>query len=153
VSTSTHVIPVDREVVYETKIVIKECITCGVNYGLGTNFVKDRRQDHGSWYCPNGHGHHFPQDNEAEQLRKQVKSLETRERIARDSERFHREQAAHERRSAAATRGHLTRLRKRIAAGVCPCCNRSFENVRRHIEGQHPTWIAEHAEAMTEAQS
>ena len=41
-------------------------------------------------------------------------------------------------RSNRALRGHLTRQRKRAAAGMCPCCRRTFENVARHMESQHP---------------
>lgn len=26
------------------------------------------------------------------------------------------------------------------ACGVCPCCNRSFTNVRRHMTSQHPDY-------------
>lgn len=37
-----------------------------------------------------------------------------------------------------AQKGQNTRLKNRIAAGVCPCCNRSFQNVARHMAGQHP---------------
>ncbi len=28
--------------------------------------------------------------------------------------------------------------RERIVSGVCPCCNRTFQNLARHIAGQHP---------------
>jgi hypothetical protein len=35
-----------------------------------------------------------------------------------------------------------TRIRNRIAAGVCPCCTRTFKNVARHIKDKHPTYVA-----------
>jgi hypothetical protein len=44
-------------------------------------------------------------------------------------------------RSHAATKGHVTRKKRqleRVASGVCPCCNRSFVNLRRHMKTQHP---------------
>lgn len=25
-----------------------------------------------------------------------------------------------------------------VGAGVCPCCNRTFKNLARHMAGQHP---------------
>lgn len=31
-----------------------------------------------------------------------------------------------------------TRQRKRSAAGVCPCCNRSFVQLARHMKAKHP---------------
>ena len=30
------------------------------------------------------------------------------------------------------------RIEKRIHAGVCPCCNRSFPNLQRHMAAKHP---------------
>lgn len=45
-----------------------------------------------------------------------------------------------ERRAHAATKGQLTKTKKRIANGVCPCCNRSFANLERHMAGQHPDY-------------
>jgi hypothetical protein len=34
----------------------------------------------------------------------------------------------------------MTRIKKRVAAGVCPCCNRSFKDLARHMAGQHPDY-------------
>lgn len=41
-------------------------------------------------------------------------------------------------RSAAAYKGAATRLKNRAKAGVCPCCNRTFQNLARHMASQHP---------------
>ena len=64
-------------------------------------------------------------------LRRRLRQAEARETHERDQ----REAAE---RSLAAQRGVTTKLRKQIAAGVCPCCHRSFQNLRRHMDGQHP---------------
>lgn len=32
------------------------------------------------------------------------------------------------------------RLKKRVTNGVCPCCTRSFQNVKRHIANKHPEY-------------
>lgn len=34
------------------------------------------------------------------------------------------------------------RLKKRVKNGVCPCCTRSFTNLRRHISTKHPDYAA-----------
>jgi hypothetical protein len=31
-------------------------------------------------------------------------------------------------------------MRKRIQSGVCPCCNRTFENLGRHMKSKHPAF-------------
>lgn len=88
------------------------------------------------FFCPNGHGLAYGGNTLKERL--------TRAEQARDSARAYarsvQDQNDAERRSHAATKGQLTRVRKRIAAGVCPCCNRTFQNVARHMAGQHPDY-------------
>ncbi len=37
------------------------------------------------------------------------------------------------------------RLKRRSAAGACPCCKRLFSNMREHMRRQHPTFVAESA--------
>jgi hypothetical protein len=88
--------------------------------------VRDR---HRTWYCPNGHPRVFTADSAEEKL----KRAETRETALRDQ----LEAAARE---AEQVRGVLLRDRQRFANGVCPCCNRSFENVRRHMQTKHPDY-------------
>jgi hypothetical protein len=39
--------------------------------------------------------------------------------------------------------GENTKLRKRIKNGVCPCCTRSFTNLRRHLQTKHPEYAAQ----------
>ena len=41
-------------------LVAVTCTTCGAIYGLPPLFVRARQQDHATWYCPNGHGQHYP---------------------------------------------------------------------------------------------
>jgi len=43
-----------------------------------------------------------------------------------------------ERNHSKAIRGELTKLKKRVTNGVCPCCHRSFQNLRRHMATKHP---------------
>lgn len=42
-----------------------------------------------------------------------------------------------------------TRLKNRIAKGICPCCKRHFANVHRHITSQHPEFVLETGDAKT----
>ena len=32
------------------------------------------------------------------------------------------------------------RLARRARNGVCPCCHRSFANVKKHMDNRHPTY-------------
>lgn len=40
-------------------------------------------------------------------------------------------------------------MKNRVANGVCPCCNRHFENLERHMKGQHPDFQPEAGEERT----
>ncbi len=46
----------------------------------------------------------------------------------------------HYKRSAQTYRGHLTRVRKRVGNGVCPCCGRTFKQFAEHMQSKHPEY-------------
>ena len=116
------------------QIVAHWCTGCGIPYGLPTGFLDQRRKDHQSWTCPNGCVRYFPKGPDQEQLlRERLKSLESTLTHTRDQ----RDAAQ---RSANAQKGVATRIKNRVAKGVCPCCNRTFVDLGRHMAGQHPTW-------------
>jgi hypothetical protein len=46
-----------------------------------------------------------------------------------------------EERSHVSTKGQLTKARNRAKAGLCPCCNRHFTNVERHVKSKHPDFL------------
>lgn len=104
---------------------------CGVPFALNEEFIRQRRADHKTWYCPNGHRRCYPQKNETEEAKARASMLE-RELANRDED-LRAAKVAH-----AVTKGKLTKTRNRIAKGVCPCCNRSFVNLGKHMAGQHP---------------
>lgn len=120
----------------------QDCINCGVRFGVPVGFTQHRMNDKRSFYCPNGHSMSYRQSDadvlrqERDRLKQQMAYKE--EQIA--AERRMREAAE---RSASAYKGQTTRLKKRASAGICPCCNRSFENLRRHMATKHPDVLKE----------
>lgn len=40
----------------------------------------------------------------------------------------------------------LAKANRRASAGACPCCQRSFSNMARHMKTKHPDFIAESTE-------
>ncbi len=52
-----------------------------------------------------------------------------------------RDDAEHQRKRVNALRGVVTRTKKRIANGTCPCCTRTFTNLARHIAAKHPDYV------------
>lgn len=124
------------------------CCACGVLFGVEVGYDNRRREDHKSFYCPNGHSQSYTGPTEADRLKEQLDAA--RSLAAREATRRQRaeERTEAQRRSAAAFKGHVTRIRNRIANGVCPAgCNRHFENVERHIATQHPDFKIPKVEA------
>lgn len=131
----THTIQTDLVLVTEV------CCNCSIVFAMPTSLQKrcKERGEKQSFYCPNGHGQHYTVG--------EIQQLE--ERLARaNSDRIYwmgRHSEAQDRldgaeRRVAAQKGQVTKLKKRISQGVCPCCNRSFVNLQRHMQGQHPEW-------------
>lgn len=116
-----------------TKYYVHECIDCGVPFAFSDALDDCFRENHNTFYCPNGHTQHYPDKNDLEREKERAAALE--KQLTRESQR----RIAAER-SAAAQKGHTTRLKKRISNGVCPCCNRHFVDLDRHMGTKHPDY-------------
>lgn len=117
---------------YTGTLVIETCCSCHMAFAMPADFQQQARNAGPAmmFYCPAGHQQHYTR-SEVQRLKDQLARAGTREQAARD-------QADASERSARAYKGHLTRARKRIGNGTCPCCNRHFANVEQHMRGQHP---------------
>jgi uncharacterized protein (DUF3084 family) len=91
-------------------------------------------------YCPHGHALSW-KETETDKLRRERDRLKQREAMLEDEARMARERAD----KAEAT---TKRLKKRAAAGTCPCCQRTFSNMSRHMQTKHPQFKAEAANVV-----
>lgn len=112
-----------------------ECYKCGVLFGMPDEYYDHRKDDHDNFYCPNGHGQHFTSESDAEKYKRlynaeSAKSLSTREKLAV----LERE---HER-----TKKQFQQHKKRSAAGVCLCCNRTVAQLAKHMQSKHKGFVA-----------
>lgn len=120
----------------------QDCINCFIKFRVPIGFTNARRKDNQSFYCPNGHAMSY-QVSQLDLMRRERDRLKQQQAEYEDRLRRQREaQEATERRLAAA-RGQLTKLKNRASKGVCPCCNRSFENLRRHMASKHPDFATD----------
>lgn len=121
-----------------------QCYSCGVTFGLEQSYQQTKRNNHSSFYCPNGHAQHYPgkteQEKEIERLKQEVRNVTVSRDYHRDRAEEKQREAETAKRSAAASRGVVTRIKKRITKGVCPCCRRYFRDLHQHMQGQHPDW-------------
>lgn len=104
-----------------------EC--CGAPFAVPTPVYQRWRRDHTWWHCPHcGSRRHFLGKSEAQQ---RIEHLDRQ----LNNERSRREQA--QRRADENSRKYK-RMRHRIQHGVCPDCNRTFQNLARHMTTEHP---------------
>lgn len=118
---------------YTGKLEPMQC-WCGIHFAIPKviyNSYCDRKQN--AVYCPLGHGC-IPGENEIKKLKAQIASFKEREEHLRDCVKS-------EQNSNRTLRGHITRTKKRIQHGVCPCCNRTFQNLARHMKSKHVNYI------------
>ena len=100
-----------------------------------------------TFYCPYGHEQHFVEgETDLDKMRRERDRLAQRVAEWTDEARRERELREVAERRAAAARGQVTKIKNRVGHGVCPCCNRTFENLARHMANQHPAFTAEAAE-------
>lgn len=123
-----------------------DCASCHVVFGLGEEHVARLRKSGDRFYCPAGHFLTFG-ESETDKLRKELERAKAQGDQLEARVTHLRDQAAAAERSRAAHQAQATRLRNRIGKGVCPCCNRTFANVARHMSGQHPDFAAAGAES------
>lgn len=105
---------------------------CGIAFAIPDSLHRKANDDHATWFwCPNGHKIHFLGKSDRQRAEEKASDLERRLANAQEDTR-----ATHA--SLVATKGHLTRVKRRADAGVCQHCRRSFANVARHMEDKHP---------------
>lgn len=127
---------------FATGLVRESCCVCSVVFGMSKGVYDLRRQDGREFYCVNGH-RQFYTETEATQLKKQLEQKEKQLVWAKEREAIANREAKHQEGRARAYKGKFTGIKRRVANGVCPCCTRSFQNLRRHMETKHPKYKKE----------
>ncbi len=123
---------IDYYVKTTTAVVAVEMCGCQHTVYLSAEHDEKRQRDHKSFYCTVcGRSNVYPGKSDLEKLRGQLVSTRDQLDTMREDRNFKEMQRR-------AEKGHKTRIKKRVANGVCPCCNRSFKDLARHMKGQHP---------------
>lgn len=123
----------------QTTVTLKEmvCGGCSIHYAMDQALYSRCLTYGDTFYCPNGHPRVFI-DPEVSKLKKENQSLKNRALWAEQDSHRHYEELAAVKKEKAVIKGQLTKTRKRIANGVCPCCRRTFQNVSSHMTSKHP---------------
>ena len=105
------------------------CWKCGIVFGMPDHFQNKRREDGGTFYCPNGHAATYG-ETEAEKLRRERDRLKQQMAQKEDEARERLEAEQKERKK-------VERKLRRVQKGVCPHCTRSFMNLQQHMATKH----------------
>ncbi len=126
-------------------LVITSCPSCGIKFAMPESKYNACREDSKqSFYCPNGHCLSYFESRSTKLERELFREKASHDR----SKAWGRDQSARAdkvTRKLTATKGVVTRIKNRVGNGVCPCCNRTFKQLARHMKKQHPQYAKESA--------
>jgi hypothetical protein len=122
---------------YTGTLLIEEC-WCGIQHAIPSQLQKQAAEKGAGVYCPLGHRWFYSETVQHKLERERQARIAAEQRTRATRELLHAEERSH-----AATRGHLTRHRKRAHAGVCPVhgCKRHFKDLERHMASKHPGYL------------
>jgi hypothetical protein len=124
------------------------CWKCRTSYYLpGPLYFAAKANEDISFWCPYGHSAHYPAgETEETKLRRERNMLKQQLAQKDDEIRDTRQERDKARVDLRRAKKRAKRISTRVGHGVCPCCNRSFENLARHMATQHNQEIKEAAE-------
>ena len=113
------------------------CYRCGIVFGIPSNRYRVLHETGDNFWCPNGHDQCF-METVSQRHRKDMDRKEQELERERKRTTAARARAKMERNRASAFKGQVTQIKNRVGAGVCPCCNRTFKQLARHMAAKHP---------------
>ena len=123
-----------RTVEFGVQLTTINCGECSGTYAINERYRENRERDGDGWHCPYCRvGWGYWGNGKIEKLEKELKAVRKRKEWAEQEAK----NAENRRRAEKAAK---TRIKNRIANGVCPCCNRSFKDLHRHMQSKHPDY-------------
>lgn len=127
------------------------CSVCKTTFGMPRELYNVLQAGAGklTWYCPYGHPRTFVQgETDEDKLRRERDRL-TQKLAEKDDEIRSAWASANQQaewrkageRKLSAAKGQITKIKKRVHQGVCPCCNRQFANLQFHMHAKHPGYV------------
>lgn len=119
---------VTREI---TEFVLVECCECATPFLMSTKLNTILRNNKNTFYCPFGHQQGYYGKNEAEKLKDELAKIKSdkEKEITELQDKWLDEMSR---------ANKLDKQLKKVHKGTCPCCKRSFQNLKNHMETKHP---------------
>lgn len=122
-------------------MVTEQCITCNIVFGMPSDLKSALLNNKKAFYCPNGHSMVYSGKTEAQKLRESYElelNIERQKKLLAERDRDNWREMHHKR--VKENKKNELKL-KRVNKGVCPCCNRTFQNLANHMKTKHPEKI------------
>lgn len=122
-----------------TTFYVVSCYTCSVRFAIPSDLYRRVVTDaKDSVYCPACGKLTCWRESDAQ---RQIKELERK--LQWEAKNAAEQRALRETAEASlkATKGVVTKLNKRSAHGVCPCCERTFKQLAAHMRTKHPDFV------------
>lgn len=118
---------------------ITQCINCGIPFTVPVVAWDHQIRMGGHHFCPNGHRQGWDAGGETEFTRLRQERDRLKQGAAQKDDEIARERNLRRMAEKDAQRiaDKAQRAAKRTLAATCPCCNRSFANLARHLKTQH----------------
>lgn len=124
-----------------------ECCNCAIPFYIPSVLDKQLRESKASFYCPHGHPQVY-RESTSDQLRRENErknaeanrlqiELNSAQQDKESYKRLYRQKST-------VAKGLGTKLKnvnRRVTNGVCPCCNRTFQDLASHMKSKHPDKI------------
>lgn len=126
---------------YTGKVVIVSCghpDCAGQYFGMAEEFYEQKRRDHTGWYCPRGHSRVYSGKSDEEQLKQEIQQKQESINYLREANGKLHTKITNLNYSVRAQKAAKTKIMNRIKNGVCPCCNRTFQDLQNHFKTKHP---------------
>jgi hypothetical protein len=112
---------------YSLTMVTEVCINCGIPFAIPKNYQERLREKHTNFFCPNGHTQYYPGESDTEKLARQLRERDNQ--LAQTATaKIQLENQLNE----------ANRKLKKVAAGQCPCCNKTYKHLASHMNKKHP---------------
>lgn len=111
------------------------CVECGVEFA--SPVIAKRLDDGKTFYCPNGHSQSYT-ETESSKLKRLLESERVKLAQAVRDKEWAQAEARTARTQETKAKNKLKKVVTRVNAGVCPHCNRTFQQLARHMQSKHP---------------
>lgn len=102
------------------------CVACGIPFAVPKNYKQALVESHERFFCPNGHGQSYYGETEEEKLKKQL--LKTQNELAQTAT------------AKIQLQNQLEKVKKDISHGKCPCCDKTYVHLAKHMATKHPKY-------------